>query len=152
MKTNETPLIELDNFWPYQAVALADQISRYTLSVVKSEAGLNLSQWRVLAAVAEKPGRTAKHVTEITPMDKTIVSRALSSLIRSGLIKKSPDPSDKRRLYLYTTPAGDAVYKSVAYALNHSFIDSFAEGPSSDNLNILLKAFREKMTTLPPIT
>jgi len=76
--------IELDHFWPYQVVVLADQISRYTVSIVKAEAGLNSSQWRVLAAVADKPGRTAAEVTTVTPMDKTIVSRAVNSLKKNA--------------------------------------------------------------------
>jgi len=54
MDEKSTAHIELENFWPYQVVVLADQISRHTLSVVREQSGLNLSQWRVLAAVALK--------------------------------------------------------------------------------------------------
>ena len=110
--------IILDDFWPYQAVKLADQISRHTLSIVRAEADLNLSQWRVLAAVAEEPGRTAAEVTAITPMDKTIVSRAVSSLITLGLITKVSDTTDKRRSSLSATQAGFKIYARVAKQLN----------------------------------
>ena len=44
--------IHLDDFWAYQVVVLADQVSRYTMDVVRTEADLNQSQWRVLAAVS----------------------------------------------------------------------------------------------------
>lgn len=145
MTKSQTPLITLDDFWPYQAVVLADQISRYTLSVVRAEAGLNLSQWRVLAAVAEAPGRTAADVTAITPMDKTIVSRAVSSLIELGFITKISDISDKRRSSLSTTKAGDTVYAKVAKHLNANLVDSAA--PSKDFTD-MLKRFSEKMSGL----
>jgi DNA-binding MarR family transcriptional regulator len=137
--------IELETFWPYQAVVLADQISRYTLGVVKAEAGLNLSQWRVLAAVAEKPGRTARDVTEITPMDKTIVSRAVSSLIKAGHIKKTPDATDKRRLFLTVTPSGQSIYSKIANRLNKTMIEAFSGGMSPDNFTLALKEFGKKM-------
>ena len=109
--------ITLEDFWPYQAVVLADQISRYTLSVVRTEAELNLSQWRVLAAIAEEPGRTAAQVTAITPMDKTIVSRAVSSLLALGLVTKISDSSDKRRSSLSVTANGKTIYENVACLL-----------------------------------
>ncbi len=140
-----TPLITLDDFWPYQAVVLADQISRYTLSVVRAEADLNLSQWRVLAAVAEAPGRTAAQVTAITPMDKTIVSRAVNSLIDIGFITKISDITDKRRSSLSTTPSGEAVYTKVAKHLNASLVTGT---PPSKDFTDMLKQFSEKMTDL----
>ena len=140
--------ITLDDFWPYQAVVLADQISRYTLSVVRAEAGLNLSQWRVLAAVAEEPGRTAAQVTTITPMDKTIVSRAVSSLITLGLISKTSDTSDKRRSSLSTTPTGQKIYVKVAQHLNIALMMRGDGDYALEEFTLMLKAFSEKMRRL----
>ena len=96
MDSSPSTHIDLDNFWAYQVVVLADQVSRYTLEVVRTEADLNQSQWRVLAAIADKPGRSSAEVTAVTPMDKTIVSRAVASLIQDGLIKRTPSQADKR--------------------------------------------------------
>lgn len=145
--SKKTPLITLDDFWPYQAVVLADQISRYTMSVVRVEADLNLSQWRVLAAVAEKSGRSAAEVTALTPMDKTIVSRAVSSLISLGLISKIPDASDKRRSSLSTTDSGRAIYEKVAARLNASLLKT--DGTKSPKeFTQMLKSFSQKMDAI----
>ena len=145
--SKKTPLITLDDFWPYQAVVLADQISRYTMSVVRVEADLNLSQWRVLAAVAEKSGRSAAEVTALTPMDKTIVSRAVSSLISLGLISKIPDASDKRRSSLSTTDSGRAIYEKVAARLNASLLKT--DGTTSPKkFTQMLKSFSQKMDAI----
>jgi len=140
--------IILDEFWPYQAVVLADQISRYTLSVVRAEADLNLSQWRVLAAVAEEPGRTAAEVTAITPMDKTIVSRAVSSLIALGLVTKISDATDKRRSSLSTTKTGQNIYVKVARRLSADFVNKADGAPSSEDFTLMLKAFSERLNNL----
>lgn len=123
----KTPPIQLESFWPYQAVVLADKISRFTLATAKAEAGLNLSQWRVLAAVSEKSGRTAAQVAAITPMDKTIISRAVSSLIDSGLIVKTPDGQDKRRFSLTATSAGQKIYIAIAQKLSAALVHNSHE-------------------------
>jgi len=142
--------IELDHFWPYQVVVLADQISRYTVSIVKAEAGLNSSQWRVLAAVADKPGRTAAEVTTVTPMDKTIVSRAVNSLIETGLIKKTPTKTDKRRLSLRTTTSGQKIYTKIATHLNETMVESIKGGTTPESFIKTVKEFSRKMAEISP--
>ena len=117
--------IDLDKFWPYHVIVLANQISRHTHRVAKAEAGLNLSQWRVLAAVADKPGRTAAQVAMMTPMDKTIVSRAVNSLIKLGVIKKSATPDDKRRFSLSVTTKGNEIYVKISKQLSKQLIRHF---------------------------
>ena len=148
MDSNNNSHITLDNFWAYHAVVLADQISRYTYNVVKSEAGLNISQWRVLAAVADKPGRTAADVAAITPMDKTIVSRAVSSLIEAGLIKKKPTKTDKRRLSLQTTKDGLEIYKKIASQLNEKLVTSLLVDQEGQDFIETVKKFTEKMSKI----
>lgn len=150
MSNTPPPHITLDNFWPYQAVVLADQISRYTLSVVRAEADINLSQWRVLAAIAEKAGRTAANVTAITPMDKTIVSRAVSSLIEAGLVIKTTDSGDKRRSSLSATAAGQRIYANIATKLNEAMISSLDDTISPEDFTTILKVFSRKVDEIAP--
>lgn len=145
MDTNDLSHIDLDNFWPYHAVVLADLISRHTQRIAKAEAGLNISQWRVLAAVADKPGRTAADVTNITPMDKTIVSRAVKSLIDAGLIKKTPTQTDKRRLSLETTQTGQKAYVTIAKRLNETMTTSLLDLDDSIELISVFKKLSAKM-------
>ena len=77
------------------------------------EHGLNLSQWRVLAAVAEQPGRTAVEVVRITPMDKGIVSRATRGLLDLGLIRREASQLDGRLSHLFLTDAGADLYETL---------------------------------------
>lgn len=107
------PIMRLDDYWPYQAVVLGELISRHTTGILKRHGDLNLSQWRVLAAVAEKEGRTAAEVVAVTPMDKGIVSRATAALVKSGHIKKVEDDVDKRRTRLYMTSDGMLAYANI---------------------------------------
>lgn len=145
MTADHDPPISLDDFWPYQAVVLADKISRYTLEVVRSEANLNHSQWRVLAAIADKPGRSAAEVTAVTPMDKTIVSRAVSSLIEAGLVRKIPNLTDKRRSSLQMTKQGYERYTVIARKLNATLMAPEIMGHSPDKFVVMLKEFSAKL-------
>jgi|GEM_PF-922889 len=103
-------VIRLNEYWPYQVTVLADRVARLTSAIVKREAGLNLSQWRVLAAIAEAPGRTAVEVVTVTPMDKGIVSRATKALLEAGLVVRRASQADGRVSHLYLTGKGKGVY------------------------------------------
>ena len=139
-KNADAPL-DLQNFWPYQAIVLANQIGRHTLSIVRQSTDLNLSQWRVLAAIGEKPGRTAAEVTVLTPMDKTIVSRAVTALLEGGYVKKTPDENDKRRISLQTTIEGEKVFIDIAGKLNETMVETLDSSLSPQGFIEDLKRF-----------
>lgn len=140
--------ISLDDFWPYQAVVLADQISRYTQSIVREESDLNSSQWRVLAAIMDKPGCSGAEVTAVTPMDKTIVSRAVKSLIDAGIVEKLSVGADKRRSSLKATSTGRAIYKKIATRINETLSATFDDQAQTEQLLSTVKAFSLRMTDL----
>ena len=150
MDNTSSTRIELDNFWAYQVVVLADQISRYTLDIVRTEANLNQSQWRVLAAVADKPGRSSAEVTSVTPMDKTIVSRAVASLIKDGLIKRTPNQEDKRIGALHMTKLGAQHYDLISSKLADTLNAKILNGASAAEFTKAVKHFSTYMTELSP--
>ncbi|WP_017930874.1 MarR family winged helix-turn-helix transcriptional regulator [Robiginitomaculum antarcticum] len=143
--------IKLENFWPYQAVVLGDLISRHTLSILKTQGELNLSQWRVLAAIADTPGRSSAQVVAVTPMDKGLVSRAVKSLLESSHIRKENDPSDKRKSALYLTRKGETLYAEISALQIKAIADySVKNTPDSamiDILNDRIKAVRAGLKT-----
>ena len=106
------PVLPLDRFWPYLVTVLADRIARRTSRIIK-ERSLNLSQWRVLAAIAEVPGRTSAEVVTITPMDKGIVSRATKALLEMGYVRREASQTDGRLSHLHLTPAGTKLYREI---------------------------------------
>lgn len=110
--------LSLEESWAYKVTVLADMVARRIAPIVQSVSGLNLSQWRVLAAVADHPGCTASQVVEVTPMDKGIVSRAVSYLIERNLVERRASPSDGRVSHLFLTPEGDAVYAALVAAID----------------------------------
>jgi len=118
------------------------------MEIVRAEADLNQSQWRVLAAVADKPGRSAAEVTAVTPMDKTIVSRAVASLIKDGLIKRTPSAEDKRRAALEMTKIGAERYALISKKLAETLNADILDGQSTTKLTKDLKHFSAYMSAL----
>ena len=114
MTDKDTPngILKLETYWPYQVTVLADRIARRTSSIVKRYQ-LNLSQWRVLAAVAEVPGRTSVEVVTITPMDKGIVSRATKALLEMDLLHRVASQTDGRISHLHMTQRGESLYQTI---------------------------------------
>jgi DNA-binding MarR family transcriptional regulator len=108
----EEHVLKLDQFWPYQVTVLADRIARRTSKIAKAH-NLNLSQWRVLAAIAEVPGRTSVEVVTITPMDKGIVSRATKALLIMGLVRREASQRDGRISHLHLTAEGLDLYQQI---------------------------------------
>jgi DNA-binding MarR family transcriptional regulator len=111
-KSMPNVILKLESYWPYQVTVLADRIARRTSSIVKRYE-LNLSQWRVLAAVAEVPGRTSVEVVTITPMDKGIVSRATKALLELNLLQRVASQSDGRISHLHMTDRGQTLYQTI---------------------------------------
>ena len=112
-ENNRSPeVLQLASYWPYLVAVLADRVARRITRIVKVH-GLNLSQWRVLAAVADVPGRSSTEVVSLTPMDKGVVSRAGRVLVDRGLLRREASASDARWRHLYLTPAGEALYAEI---------------------------------------
>ena len=141
---SDKPIIELEDYWPYQVIVLADLVSRHTHSILKDHGSMNISQWRVLAAIGEKAGRSAAEVVAVTPMDKGIVSRATASLVEDGLVSKKGDPDDRRRSELFLTAKGKRQYQAIATALT----EAMKSLDVPDRLNAVLLTQIESMKAL----
>ncbi len=136
-KTDQKNRLSLDESWAYKVAVVADLIARRVSAVVSDGAGLNLSQWRVLAAIGDADGRTASQVVEITPMDKGIVSRAVAALVERGLLRREASEQDGRVSHLWMTEDGQATYTTLLSALNAQNAHGDALLSKSDQAKLL---------------
>ena len=113
-----TTTFDLDRRWIYKITVLADRVARLTGAVALREAGLNLSQWRVIAALGSRDGLTASQVVTLTPMDKGIVSRAVRMLEDKGMVRRTASTQDARQSHLHLTPQGRAVFDAIVAELD----------------------------------
>lgn len=117
MNDNFVPL-RLEESWIYKIAVLADVVARTITPIVYRVSGLNLSQWRVIAAVADRPCCTATNVVSITPMDKGLVSRAVRTLVDREIITKQSSEKDGRAIFLRLTAEGERIYREIVKELD----------------------------------
>jgi DNA-binding MarR family transcriptional regulator len=110
--------IRLDDFLPYRLAVLSHRLSEALAAIYEDLHRLSTPQWRVMAAVADVPGRTAQDVVRMTPMEKATVSRAVAALIGRGFLKREADDRDGRAARLFLTEAGRAAYADIAPAVS----------------------------------
>jgi DNA-binding MarR family transcriptional regulator len=116
--TDKAPLdhavLELDRFLPYRLSVLSNRISQDIARLYGERFELNVTEWRILAVLGRYPDLSATQVAERTAMDKVAVSRAVTSLLASGRLKRRLHGQDRRRSLLQLSAKGYRVYDEVA--------------------------------------
>jgi len=84
----------------------------------------------------------------MTPMDKTIVSRAVASLIRDGLINRTPSKHDKRTAALKMTSLGAKQYTLISEKLGETLNAAQINGQATGDFNAAVKHFSHYMLEL----
>lgn len=101
---------------------------------------LNLTEWRVLLTVADKPGITAQTLSDFTGLDKMSVSRVVRKLESQGRLARDNSEADRRSFHLSLTDQGWAVYSEIAGAAiqREAHVYAGLSGKELDTLHKLL--------------
>lgn len=68
--------------------------------------GINEQQWRVIRVLAEQDGLDASEVARRTAILAPSLTRMLRSMEDRGLVRRTGDPADGRRVILRIAPEG----------------------------------------------
>ena len=104
----------LEDFLPYRLAILSHSVSHSIASIYEKRFGVSIPEWRVIAIVGRFPDLSAVEVAERTVMDKVAVSRAVTRLIKSGVIDREFADADRRRSILNLSEKGRAVHDEIA--------------------------------------
>lgn len=120
MSPIETGTLSLQNFLPYRLSTISNRISLSLANKYNKRFGINVHQWRIMAALGEERKLSAVAITHHIAMDKVTVSRGVKSLIEKQLVVKNLDPNDNRSYSLSLSDKGFDMYKElVPIALEH---------------------------------
>lgn len=75
--------------------------------------GLNVGEWRIIAALPRVGPLTAHQIVEMVGQDKANVSRSIAGLSEKQLIVKRPNPRHKRSPIIWLTDAGVELYERI---------------------------------------
>ena len=104
----------LERFLPYRLAILSHSVSASIASIYERRFGVSIPEWRVIAIVGRFPDLSAVEVAERTVMDKVAVSRAVTKLIKVGVIDRRFADADRRRSILNLSPRGREVHDEIA--------------------------------------
>lgn len=110
---NALQALELEKFLPYRLSVLAQLVSESLHDLYAQPYGLSVTQWRVMAALGRFAPLTASDVGQRIVMDKVAVSRAVSGLMKRGLVERATDRSDRRRASLKLSARGRAMHARI---------------------------------------
>lgn len=105
--------LELEKFLPYRLSILAQIVSESLHDLYAGPFGLSVTQWRVMAALGRFAPLTASDVGQRIVMDKVAVSRAVTGLMKRGLVERATDRNDRRRASLRLSARGRAMHARI---------------------------------------
>jgi len=103
------PVTDLDRSVLFLTTAFANKLSKGASRRLKKALGIGLMEWRVVCNLGAEPGLSAARIADISGVDKSVVSRAVSELERQGLIAAVAGPPG-RQTALRLTPAGQKLH------------------------------------------
>ncbi|MBW5481081.1 MarR family winged helix-turn-helix transcriptional regulator [Streptomyces bambusae] len=115
---------------------------------VLREHGLAMWAYAVLLGLDDEPVRTQAALARDIGADKTRIIGVLDDLAERGLIRRQPDPADRRARVLSLTPAGRRMRDAVRSAIQQREERLLARLPEEDRRGFLNAL--QALAALPP--
>jgi DNA-binding MarR family transcriptional regulator len=111
------------------------------LDATISEHGLTHVDWSILGALVRKQPRSAGKLAQVADLSSGAMTNRLDRLEEAGLVRRVPDPEDRRGVLVELTPKGRRNYHAAtgAGAANEAFIASALSKHEKEELNALLR-------------
>ena len=103
--------IDSNDFTPRLLALLSNSLVWRESQVLRRRFGLGTNDWRVISAIAIRPGITASEISEFIVVNKAIVSNSVGVLGDRRLIVQVEDTGRSRQLFL--TPAGAEMHDAM---------------------------------------
>ncbi|WP_395338268.1 MarR family winged helix-turn-helix transcriptional regulator [Ningiella sp. W23] len=113
MSKQQETLLTLERYMPYRLSVLSNKVSSLVAQAYKDKFALSITEWRIMAVLGEYPGVSADEVSTKTQIEKSLISRAISNLLKRKLIMRSIAKEDKRRSELALSGTGYDVYSEI---------------------------------------
>ena len=107
------------------------------------ERSLTWGEWKVLGLLLRSPGyrRSPGYLAVHAELSSGAMTNRLDNLEKAGLIRRLPDPNDRRGVHVELTDAGNKAYSesTAAQAAKEALIASALSAKEKDELNNLLR-------------
>jgi DNA-binding MarR family transcriptional regulator len=79
-------------------------------------AGVSVPVWRVLASLSGGPPETVTGLAEACLLQQPTMTKLLDRMVRDDLVRRLPDPRDRRVVRIEATAKGEALVKDLLVA------------------------------------
>ena len=106
--------LDLFKFVPFRLNRLAAELSSALAIEYQDQHALDTPAWRVLATLGfRNDACSAQFIAQCTRTHKSTISRAVTALLRDGLIERVENAADRREFRLRLTRKGRALYEEL---------------------------------------
>src|SRR6188474_289225 len=127
---------------------------RRMLDETLEEHGLSYGEWSVLSSLTWAPDnrRTAGELASKVELSSAAMTNRLDRLEGAGLIRRLPDPTDRRAVQVELTAEGHAVYDRAVetQAAKESIIAAALDTKQQEQLNDLLRRLMVEFESREP--
>jgi DNA-binding MarR family transcriptional regulator len=110
---NATGDSQVGRFLTFRLARVQAKLNAQAGRVLKEQAGLTLTQWRLVSLIGGNGRTTAAHLSREAAIDKGLISRNIKQLSEAGLVRITVDPDDHRAQNLELTDRGVNVFQTT---------------------------------------
>jgi DNA-binding MarR family transcriptional regulator len=111
-RIRKTAELLFDDFLPQLVTRLAYQLNSDLVEKLRVE-GINVTRWRILAVLAMGEGITITEMIDRAMMQQSALSRALTSMVKEGYVRRVLRRDDARCAGIYLTDKGRALFETL---------------------------------------
>lgn len=143
-----TDTIDSENFTPRLLALLSNALVWRESHELRRRFGLGTNDWRVISALALRPGLAATDVSEFIGVNKAVVSKSVNTLVGRELVVLMEGPRGSRPMYL--TRAGAEMHDLMLpiSMRGQDIILSHLDGAEIERLNSLLRRMLDETREL----
>jgi DNA-binding MarR family transcriptional regulator len=136
----------------YRLASLIASSGAAVIRVCEGRFGISRREWHVIGLLVAFGGKSPSELADLSHLDRSRVSRAISALAEKGLIKRSALQADQRRAKIELTPAGQELHGQMfeeISAINARLLEAFDDVQlfQLDRLLLQLKASADDVAT-----
>ncbi len=120
---------------------LARMIDRETGRELQAHFNLAVADWRVLGFACTYGGASAAEICAAFEIDRAEASRAVSRLMKTGLVKRETDPHHRSKKRIIPTDHGFEIFKLVVEK-RQAYFSRIMQDLSRSDLETLDRALR----------
>ncbi|WP_088330375.1 MarR family winged helix-turn-helix transcriptional regulator [Lacimicrobium sp. SS2-24] len=145
----DNPLLILERFFPYRLSILSNKVSGIIADTYKDKFAISITEWRIMAVLGECPDISADEISAKTQIEKSIISRSVSKLLRRHLIERDMAEDDRRRSMIRLSPTGKSVYEEIvplSYQYEQALLSCFSEAEQAQFSQLIDRLFQHADT------